>query len=106
MTFRMPAEWAPQDWIWIGFPAHADLWEEDLEPAQAQMAALANVVAETGQGVRLVVRDALAEAQARKLVSAAVSIEQHPYGDIWIRDTGPVVLPQASSKLMKFLMTP
>ncbi len=91
----MPAEWAKQDWIWIGFPAHADLWEEDLEPAQAQMAAFANAVAETGQAVRLVVRDGVAEAQARRLVSGAVSIEQHPYGDIWIRDTGPLVLPQA-----------
>ncbi|QZH76215.1 MAG: agmatine deiminase family protein [Erythrobacter sp.] len=95
MTLMMPAEWARQDWIWIGFPAHAELWEEDLEPAQAQMTAFANAVAETGQAVRLVVRDGVAEAQARRLVSAAVSIEQHPYGDIWIRDTGPLVLPQA-----------
>ncbi len=92
MTFRMPAEWAPQDWIWIGFPAHADLWEENLEPAQAQMAAFANAVAETGQQVRLVVRNDVAEGQARKLVSAGVAIEQHPYGDIWLRDTGPLTV--------------
>ncbi|MCB2067260.1 MAG: agmatine deiminase family protein [Erythrobacter sp.] len=92
MAFLMPAEWAPQDWIWIGFPAHADLWEEDLEPAQAQMAAFANAVAETGQQVRLVVRDDLAEAQARALVSASIAIEKHPYGDIWLRDTGPLTL--------------
>ena len=92
MTFRMPAEWAPQDWIWIGFPAHADLWEENLDPAQAQMAAFANAVAETGQQVRLVVRDDVAEAQARQLVSASVAIEHHPYGDIWLRDTGPLTV--------------
>ncbi|WAT17057.1 agmatine deiminase family protein [Aurantiacibacter sp. MUD11] len=92
MTFRMPAEWAQQDWIWIGFPAHADLWEEDLLPAQQQMAAFANAVAETGQQVRLVVRDAAAEMRAKELVSGAVAIEQHPYGDIWLRDTGPLTL--------------
>jgi agmatine deiminase len=92
MAFLMPAEWSRQDWLWIGFPAHADLWEEDLAPAQAQMAAFANAVAETGQAVRLVVRDDLAEAQARMLVSASVAIEQHPYGDIWLRDTGPLTL--------------
>lgn len=92
MTFRMPAEWAEQDWIWLGFPAHADLWEEDLEPAQQQIAAAANAIAESGQDVRLVVRDATAEKAARKLVTASVSIEQHPYGDIWLRDTGPLTV--------------
>ncbi len=92
MTFLMPAEWAKQDWIWIGFPAHADLWEDNLAPAQEQMAAFANTVAETGQQVRLVVRDAAAEMRARELVSGAVQLERHPYGDIWLRDTGPLTV--------------
>lgn len=88
----MPAEFAPQDWLWIGFPAAPDLWAEDLEPAQAQIAAFANAVAASGQDTVLVVRDAAAEAQARALISARVMIERHPYGDIWLRDTGPVTL--------------
>ena len=92
MTFRMPAEWAPQDWIWIGFPHDATLWEDHLLPAQEQIAAFANAVAETGQEVRLVVRDAATEGRARQLVSAAVRLERHPYGDIWLRDTGPLTL--------------
>ncbi|MGV3554708.1 MAG: agmatine deiminase family protein [Croceibacterium sp.] len=88
----MPAEFAQQDWLWIAFPHRADLWEEFTAPAQEQMAAYANAVAETGQRVRLVVHDAANEARARGLVSAAVELERHPYGDIWIRDTGPIVL--------------
>ena len=92
MTFRMPAEWARQDWIWIGFPAHGDLWEDNLARAQEQMAAFANAVAETGQAVRLVVRDAATEMRAKDLVSGAVQFERHPYGDIWIRDTGPLTV--------------
>ncbi|MFC3097987.1 agmatine deiminase family protein [Alteraurantiacibacter palmitatis] len=92
MTYRMPAEWAEQEWIWIGFPAAADLWKDDLAPAQEQVAAFANAIAETGQEVRLVVQGDVAEAQARALVLPQVIIEQHPYGDIWIRDTGPLVL--------------
>ncbi|WP_338241880.1 agmatine deiminase family protein [Aurantiacibacter hainanensis] len=88
----MPAEWAPQDWIWIGFPAHGDLWEANLAPAQEQMAAFANAVAETGQQVRLVVRDAATEMRAKDLVSGAVAFERHPYGDIWVRDTGPLTV--------------
>jgi agmatine deiminase len=88
----MPAEFAEQEWIWIGFPHRADLWEEFTLPAQEQIAAYANAVAETGQQVRLVVHDAANEARARELVSASVLLERHPYGDIWLRDTGPLVL--------------
>jgi agmatine deiminase len=88
----MPAEWAEQEWIWIGFPHRADLWEESTQPAQEQIAGFANAVAESGQRVRLVVHDAANEARARALVSAAVELERHPYGDIWLRDTGPLVV--------------
>jgi len=92
LPLPMPAEFAPQDWLWIAFPHRADLWEELTAPAQEQMAAYANAVAETGQRVKLVVHDAANEARARELVGAAVELERHPYGDIWIRDTGPIVL--------------
>ena len=92
LTLPMPAEFAPQDWLWIAFPHRADLWEEFTVPAQEQIAAFANAVAETGQQVRLAVHDAANEARAKELVSAAVQLERHPYGDIWVRDTGPIVL--------------
>ena len=92
MPVHMPAEWAPQDWLWIGFPHDASLWTDDLVPAQAQIAAFANAVAETGQDVRLVVRDAVNEARARELVTGAVRCERHAYGDIWLRDSGPLVV--------------
>lgn len=98
MTYRMPAEWAEQEWVWIGFPAAADLWEDDLAPAQQQVAAFANAIAETGQEVRLVVRDDAAAAQARALMLPQVVLEQHPYGDIWIRDTGPLALLNADGQ--------
>jgi agmatine deiminase len=92
MALPLPAEFAPQEWLWVGFPHRADLWQELTAPAQEQIAAYANAVAETGQRVRLVVHDAANEARARALVSAAVELERHPYGDIWLRDTGPIVL--------------
>jgi len=94
----MPPEWALQDWIWIGFPHDASLWLEDLVPAQEQIAAFANAVAETGQQVRLVVRDAANEVRARELVSGAVLCERHAYGDIWLRDSGPLVLIDGSGR--------
>lgn len=96
--YFMPPEWAAQDWIWIGFPAAADLWLDDLEPAQEQVAAFANAIAETGQQVRLVVRDDASEAAARALCVSEVVFERHAYGDIWLRDTGPLVLLDAAGK--------
>ena len=70
MGFRMPPEWAPQDWLWIGFPHDADEWPDVLPRAQEQIAAFANAVAESGQEVRLLVRDAANEALLRCRVRA------------------------------------
>nr|WP_066558086.1 agmatine deiminase family protein [Croceicoccus bisphenolivorans] len=95
-TWRMPPEWHPQDWIWIGFPHDADEWPGVLAQAQEEIAAFANAVAESGQEVRLVVRDAANEMRARQLVTASVRLERRTYGDIWLRDTGPLVVSDGS----------
>lgn len=92
MTWRMPPEWAPQDWLWIGFPHDANEWPEVLGQAQEQIAGFANAVAESGQAVRLLVRDAANEARARSLVTGRVTLERREFGDVWLRDTGPLVL--------------
>ncbi len=87
----MPPEWAPQSWLWIGFPHLAQEWPGFLDAAQRQIAAFANAVADSGQEVRLVVRDEANAARAAQLVSEKVRLERHIYGDIWLRDTGPLV---------------
>ena len=92
MGIVMPPEWAAQDWLWIGFPHDADEWPEVLPRAQEQIAAFANAVAESGQEVHLLVRDAVNEARARSLVSGNVVLQRRAYGDIWLRDTGPLVV--------------
>ena len=91
-NWHFPPEWHPQDWLWIGFPHDADEWPGFLGAAQVQMAAFASAVADSGQEVRLLVRDAANEARARALCSATVRIEQRTYGDVWLRDTGPLVM--------------
>ena len=87
----MPPEWAAQDWLWIGFPHDRNEWPGMLARAQEQIAAFATTVADSGQEVRLLVRDAANEARARSLVSPAVTLIRAEYGDIWLRDTGPLV---------------
>ena len=101
MTMRFPPEWHPQDWLWIGFPHAAEEWPGFLEPAQAQIAAFANAVAESGQEVRLLVRDEANEDAARRLVSGAVKLERRTYGDIWLRDTGPLVVSGDGKRLAR-----
>lgn len=91
MGFRLPPEWHPQKWLWIGFPHDESEWPGFLGQAQEQIAEFANAVAESGQDVRLIVRDAANEARAQSLVSGAVTLERRTYGDIWLRDTGPLV---------------
>jgi len=92
MSWKFPPEWHPQDWLWIGFPHDGEEWPGFLEPAQAQIAAFASAVAESGQEVRLLVRDEANEARARALCSSKVRLEQRIYGDVWLRDTGPLVM--------------
>lgn len=98
MIWQFPPEWHPQDWLWIGFPHLAEEWPGFLEPAQAQIAAFASAVAESGQQVRLIVRDAANEAAAKRLCSAKVALERRTYGDVWLRDTGPLVLADGHGK--------
>lgn len=98
----MPPEWAPQRWLWIGFPHLADEWPGWLEPAQQQIADFASAVAESGQEVRLLVRDEANAARARSLVSGKVRLERRRYGDIWLRDTGPLVRGDGSALRCRF----
>ncbi|MEM6857009.1 MAG: agmatine deiminase family protein [Pseudomonadota bacterium] len=97
----MPAEWAPQDWLWIGFPHLEKEWPGFLEAAQEQIAAFANAVAENGQQVSLLVRNEANEARAQSLVSEAVTLERRVYGDIWLRDTGPLVLLEGTARVAR-----
>lgn len=88
-----PPEWAPHDAVWIGFPSHPELWEDDIEPARAEVAAFAEAVhaGGTGERVILVAADAEAGAAATRITPFA-DIVVEPFGDIWLRDTGPILL--------------
>ena len=89
----IPAEWSPHRAMWVGWPSHGDLWEENLEPAQAEVEALVRALAGPGrEQVRLMVGndEALADAQARFAGVAGVSVVPGRFGDIWLRDTGPI----------------
>ncbi len=93
MKLTVPAEWAPHRAMWLGFPSHAQLWEGDLAEAQAEVAALARALAGPGgERVRLMTGSPDGEADARAQLAGVEGVEIVPgaFGDIWLRDTGPI----------------
>ena len=93
MSLTVPAEWSPHQAMWLGFPSHAELWLDNLEPAQDEVADLARALAGPGgERVRLLVCGDAAEKAARDRLDEAGGIEivRGQFGDIWLRDTGPI----------------
>ena len=93
MTVPPLPEWAPHEAVWIGFPSDPELWLGDLKEAEREVAAFAEAVHAEGNGenVRLVAAHEGAAESARRLAPFAEVIVE-PFGDIWLRDTGPIVL--------------
>lgn len=102
MTYRMPAEWAPHDWVWIGFPSNAAEWPDAFADAQRQVAAFADAVHAGGRGeeVRLVAADEANTAVARSLVDPGVIVQTERHGDVWLRDTGPICVRNGSARAL------
>lgn len=89
ITLTVPAEWAPQKAIWTAWPANKTEWADDLESPRRDVANLIKALAPTNK-VCLLVNDAEAEASARAALGTAAEYVQAKYGDIWLRDTGPI----------------
>lgn len=85
----VPAEWAPQKAIWTAWPSDAEEWGGDLAAPRADVAALVKALSGSN-AVRLLVNSVDGEESARAAVSDAASVIRARYGDIWLRDTGPI----------------
>lgn len=108
-----PAEWAPHEAVWIGWPSAGDLWEADLAPAQEEVAELVRAIAFPdpeneglrGERVELVVNgeEARVAAEAMRLGlpdPKAVRLHEAPMGDVWLRDTGPIFVRDDTGALV------
>jgi agmatine deiminase len=82
-------EWAPQKAIWTAWPANRGQWNGDLEAPRRDVAAMVRALGRANL-VRLLVNGAEAEASARAALGDAADIVRARYGDIWLRDTGPI----------------
>ena len=86
-------EWAAHERMWIGFPAIPAEWGAAFHKAREQIAAFASAIADHGRGERvtLVCNSPADEAAARALADATVECIAEPLGDIWLRDTAPII---------------
>ena len=103
MTPPPKPEWAPHAAVWIGFPSHPELWADDLEPARDEVTAFARAVHAGGRGERVLLVAADAEAaEAAAAVAPFAQVVVEPFGDIWLRDTGPIVGGDGCARLFRF----
>jgi agmatine deiminase len=86
----VPAEWAPQAALWTAWPANPDEWNGDLEPPRRDVAGLVRALGSHGNRVLLLANGPEAEETAAAAVGSLAEIVPARYGDIWLRDTGPI----------------
>jgi agmatine deiminase len=88
-SISIPPEWAPQKAIWTAWPANSEEWNGDLAAPRRDVAALVRALAPTNH-IRLLVNGAKAEASAPAELGDMAELVSAHYGDIWLRDTGPI----------------
>jgi len=99
LGFRMPAEWAPQEAVWLSWPTNRETWPGCFRLIPAKFAEIAAHISRR-ERVRVNV-GARHRERARLLVAAAgadmarVEFFNHPTNDAWCRDHGPIFVRSA-----------
>lgn len=96
-----PAEWEPQEAVWLSWPLRDDLWTEDLAELQCCFGRLAAVIANHAE-VRINAVVAAHDRIAAQLREAGVADDRwrlfdHPTDDVWCRDHGPIFVRRADA---------
>ncbi|MDX1923097.1 MAG: agmatine deiminase family protein [Alphaproteobacteria bacterium] len=98
----IPAEWAPQRAIWTAWPANHDEWNGDLASPRADVAAMVHALAPTNK-VRVLVNTSMggedAMNSAREKIGDVAELIPAKYGDIWLRDTGPIFAQSGAGQI-------
>jgi len=93
LGYRMPAEWEPHDATWLAWPHYHGDWPGKFEPIPWVYSEIIRNLARH-ERVELIVKDATAQRQARKLLeranalSANVRFHRWPTNRVWLRDSG------------------
>ncbi len=94
LGFRMPAEWARQEAVWLSWPHRRKTWPGNFRPIPGVFGAVAAQIS-LREKVRINVSPAL-QRQAIRMIDRAgadranVEFFNHPTNDAWCRDHGPI----------------
>jgi agmatine deiminase len=99
LGFRMPAEWEPQEAVWLSWPHRRATWPRHFRPIPRKFAEIVATISRF-EGVRV---NCAAELQpgAKRLCTQAgaamarVTFYNHPTNDAWCRDHGPIFVKRA-----------
>lgn len=94
LGFRMPAEWEPQEAVWLSWPHNYASWPAKFRPVPYNFAQIVSAITRF-QPVRINAAKKL-HARALRLCERAdarldrVKFYDHPTNDAWCRDHGPI----------------
>ena len=99
--FRMPAEWEPQEAVWLSWPLNPETWVENISAVEREYAFFAAQISRF-EKVRI---NCVGAQQSRvwAILSDAGIVEENleffdiATNDAWCRDHGPVFLKNDSS---------
>ena len=97
--YRMPAEWEPHAATWLAWPHYHGDWPGKFEPIPWVYAEIIRNLAKH-ERVELIVNDAVAARQARRILKRAEALSENirfhrwPTNRIWLRDSGCIFLKQ------------
>ena len=95
LGYRMPAEWEPQEALWLSWPPNnPEFWPESREAVQDAFSKIAAAISRV-EIVRINAHESLHDEIRRLLASADaeadhVELYPHPNDDVWCRDHGPL----------------
>lgn len=88
--FEWPAEWERHDRCLTAWPESEIEWGDDLDAARQSVAAMCRIIA-AGEPVELWVSGSPLDHVRARVDDDRVDVRRGAYGDIWFRDTGPIV---------------
>jgi agmatine deiminase len=94
LGFRMPAEWEPQEAVWLSWPHKRASWPGRFRPIPAKFAEIVATISRF-QKVRINAARELHPRAVRLCTKAGAVMERvefyaHPTDDSWCRDHGPI----------------
>lgn len=100
-SYHMPAEWEPQQAIWLAWPHQKEDWPGKFEPIPWVYADIIRHITAT-QKVRLIVADKKMQEESLSILERAhvntanVEFFHIPTNRVWVRDSGPIFVKDVS----------